>query len=359
LAAEKISRGEIIEPFATLAEVDGNLPIELILHFEGIADYREPTTKPPLIVRTRAATYHCIDGWNLIEEARRSGQRTIRCRFIYVERASEFDLAIMKATARFGNRGPEPTYAEILVNVRWLRDYLTGSATGRTEDIEGQLATRLNKDRSTITDYINRSKYLTAVQLTRMAEANANKRNFESLARYARRIKNTVKSRSGVDRTIVEETVSNAVSEMVDAFVQNGIDALRNAAERLITDALANATSVTTTITATQDEILQVSEQLPVAALAEAANEPRIVSESPDQAIATDSTLNVPEGPASDQARARFKNVCIDMVSKIESMTDRQLFDEASRFMTELVILRREIMKHLQQTGAEVEGGQS
>jgi len=367
-AEENFSPGEMIEPFATAAEVDENLPIDPILHFVGIADYKDATTKPPLVVRTRAGTYHCIDGWDQIEEARRNGRLTIRCRVIYVEQASEFDLAIMKATARFANRGPEPTYAEILVNVRWLRDYLTQSTIDQARDIAGQLATRLNKDRSTITDYINRSKYLTAVQLTRMAEANANKISFESLARYARRMKNTIKSRSGVDRTIIEETAANAVSEMIEAFVENGIDAIKNTGDRLISDAEANATSVTTTPITPQDEnhaspgensVLPESPQTPVVILRESSSQTEMPVECPFQAIASDAMVNAPQGPSSEQARARLKNVCLDMVSKIESMTDRQLFDEVSKFQTELVILRRNIMTLLQQVDDQSKGGQS
>jgi hypothetical protein len=394
-AEEHVSQGDLTAEnrFRGSAEVDEVVQIQQILQVHLIRNYSEPTSSPvPLLVRNRRG-YFCIDGWNLIEQARRDGLDSIGCRVQYLADASDIELAILKVAVRSGNRRGKASYAEEIANVKNLKHILmeaienpviyahgglrTSDGTGgnRSDDVVRVIANRLGKDRSTITDCLNKSAYLTDGLLVRLVADNTKKRFFESLSRYRRRIITTIKSQRGIDPHEIEESVSSALTEMVETYLRDGMQAFRNTAERLITEAIANATSVTITVTNTQYENLggpdatpqsggnsivpQESPQTPVAILRESSSQPEMTAECPLQAIATDSTLNVPEGPTSEQARARFKNVCIDMVSKIESMTDRQLFDEASKLQSDIVRFRRDIMIHLRQVGEQVEGGQS
>lgn len=392
---EHVSQGDLTAEnhFRGSAEVDEEVQIQQILQVPLIRNYLEPTSSPvPLLVCNRRG-YFCIDGWNLIEQALRDGLDSIVCRVQYLADASDIELAILKVAVRSGNQRGKASYAEEIANVKSLKRILMeaienpviyahgglrtsdGTDRNREDDVVRVIASRLGKDRSTITDCLNKSAYLTDGLLARLVSNNANKRFFVSLSRYRRRVITTLKSRRGIEPNEIERFASSSVIEMVETYLQGGMQDFRNTAERLIAEAIANATSVTNTVTTTQDENLvgpgttpqiggnisvpQESPQPQIAILWESSSQPEMAVECSSQAIATDSTVNVEEGPTSEQARARFKNVCNDMVAKIESMTNRQLFDEASRLMTEIVILRRDIMINLQQVVEQAEGGQS
>jgi hypothetical protein len=371
---ERVSQGDLTENrFRESAEVDEEVQIRQVFQVPLIRNYQEPTSSlMPSLVRNRLG-YFCIDGWNLIELAITGGLDSMRCRVKYQADASDIELAILKVAVRLGNQSGKASYAERIANVKSLKAILmetienpviyahgglrTTDGTGRNReaDVVNVIADRLGKDRSTITDYLKRSENLTDDLLARLVENNANKRFFESLSRYRRRIITTLKSRRGLTPILIEERVSSALTEMVETYLLDGMQTFRNNAERLIAEAIATTTSTTAqnenlggqgeTPQNGESVVLQDSPQTPV--------------ECPVQTIATDSTANVPESLTSELVRARFKNACIDMAGKIDSMTDRQLFDETSPFMTEIVRLRRDIMSCLHQVDEQVEGSQS
>ncbi len=236
-----VSQGDIVEmKFSTSAEVNEEIPPVQIQPYQGIPDYKNPGQKPPYVIKTRT-TCHCIENWPEVEKARASNQPTIMCRTKYIEQVSEMDLAIMKVATRFGNHGPEPTYAEIVSNVRRLHDFITGTQAG---DVVEELVARLGKNRSTITDYINRSKYLSNDLLDGLVSRNADKRFFERLARYSKEYILALKSQRGLESENIDQLVSQATTEMVKAFIGDGLSAFKEKAEDLI-EAAANTAQAT------------------------------------------------------------------------------------------------------------------
>jgi hypothetical protein len=384
---EQPPQGDLTEvKYDLSAEVDELVPPGQIIHFVGIADFQAQTVSPvPIIVRTSFGDY-CIEGWEMVEAARRDQRATILCRLRYFRLRAGIDfqteLALQKVALRAITKG-EISYAELVADVKRLYLMLEArtenpllyghggartqgqTGNGRAENIRWVIQSRLGKDQSTVSEYLKHSKGLSDQVLRRLVEEKANKRLLESLGRYRRRIIMTMKLRPGLDPSAIEEFVFSSLTQMVETYLQDGMEAFRNSAERLI-----ESISSPTTVTAShrnpaynpgdEDGELQESGPLTVPIPCESVSAPRIALEPSQQVTSTESTVSASEIPTAEQAKARFKTACLDMVGKIESMTDRQLFDEASQFMTELVILRRDIMKTLlQQVGEQVEGGQS
>ena len=82
--------------FVTTGEEIAELPIASIQPCRNIPDYRDLTESPHPIVIQSPDACHCIDGWNLIEQAQSEGRSTIRCHVFKIDRHSETELAIRK-----------------------------------------------------------------------------------------------------------------------------------------------------------------------------------------------------------------------------------------------------------------------
>ena len=72
--------------FVTTGEEIAELSIATIQTCLNIPDYRDLTESPHPIVIQSPDACHCIDGWNLIEEAQSEGGSTVRCHVFQIER---------------------------------------------------------------------------------------------------------------------------------------------------------------------------------------------------------------------------------------------------------------------------------
>ena len=77
-------------------------PLEIanIQHFSGIPDFIDPTRSPYPIVVKSPSSLQCIDGWELIEQAKHRGESSLNCEIIHIQRDSEIEFALWKASVR-------------------------------------------------------------------------------------------------------------------------------------------------------------------------------------------------------------------------------------------------------------------
>jgi len=262
---EQVSQRDLTENhFRQSALVVEDVTTALIQQFGPIPYYKTPTTSLlPSLVRTPDA-HICVDGWNLVDEARKAQQPSIRCEVKYLRQVSETDLAIIKVATRFGRQDSAP-YAELAANLRRLYRLL-GETTiapilfthggaradgqsniGQEGDLVGRLAEYLKKDRSTITDSLNYTKHLSDELLNGLEEKGASKKFFEKLASWRRTIRLRLQEQR-FDPPEIENRIARAAAQMVEAFIQNGNEAFTTTAKRIYAE--STAPTINSTVTA-------------------------------------------------------------------------------------------------------------
>jgi len=164
--------------FKTTQEDVAELPIESIQPHLFIPDYKDPTESTlPIVVQSPAGSY-CIDGWNLIEQAKAAGQPAIRCYIFHLQEHSDTELAIRKVAIRTKPLGGTGSFAELVRNtkivVKYLKDKMknpivfshggarqgTNFTDNKEDDLRQVLSERLGKERSTINDYMAFGRHL-------------------------------------------------------------------------------------------------------------------------------------------------------------------------------------------------------
>jgi hypothetical protein len=88
----------------------------------------------------------------------------------------------------------------------------------------------MRKDRSTITDYLNHTRYLPDELLNRIVEKEAKKRFFERLAFWTRIMRLRLQEQR-VAPSEIENQISQAAAQMADAFIENGDKAFSTTAK--------------------------------------------------------------------------------------------------------------------------------
>jgi len=184
--------------FVTTSEEIAELPIVSIRPCLNIPDYRDLTESPhPIVIQSPDAS-HCIDGWNLIEQALSEGRSSIRCHVFKIERHSETELAIRKVAIRTKPVGGTCSYAELVRNTCRLFTILCESADDpvvfshggnrrstdfagkRENNIRSVLSERLGKSQTTINKYLQHGEYVSVDAFNELIDANAPKGFFEA-----------------------------------------------------------------------------------------------------------------------------------------------------------------------------------
>lgn len=203
--AERVSAslsGDLEEPRVaqTFQTVDLGIrliPIREIIHFDGIQDYRRPTSaERPIVVQTPLG-YFCIEGWHLVEAAAMDGQETISCEVEVLAQHSDAEISIRKASSRIATRGGIALYPEMIRNTllcdeqlrasnsdlrcfgRGGRRFGEGFVDDSEKDIVHILSLRFMRDRDTITTYLHHGKHLSNEALQTLIDEEAPKKFFE------------------------------------------------------------------------------------------------------------------------------------------------------------------------------------
>jgi hypothetical protein len=211
-----------------------SVPISNIHHFSSIPDFVDRTLSPhPIIVITPSAS-QCIDGWELIEEARQKGEQQITCEIIHTSQDSEIDIALWKTSVRMRPPGGTCSYAESVRNVRELFAMIKASQedpkiyshggdrrsqnftdNNREDNIPILLERRLGKSVKTINKYLNHSEFLDDNTLELLIRASSKKVFFEKVQPKKRMLVRDLKCDGCSD-----ETITNDVSQKMTSWLQ-------------------------------------------------------------------------------------------------------------------------------------------
>ena len=212
--------------FVTTGEEIAELPIASIRPCRNIPDYRDLTESPHPIVIQSPDACHCIDGWNLIEQALAEGISTVRCHVFKIERHSETELAIRKVAIRTKPLGGTCSYAELVRNTCRLFTILCESADDpvvfshggnrrsadfagkRENNIRSVLSERLGKSQTTINKYLQHGEYVSDDAFNELIDANASKGFFEATQKEKQRY---------ASELISQQTASDEIIRLVSA----------------------------------------------------------------------------------------------------------------------------------------------
>jgi len=180
--------------FQTVDEEIARAPLEDIQPLSVIPEYLDPTDSSlPFVVRSPVGCF-CIDGWNLVEEAKAAGNESIRCHIFHIEDHSVVELAIRKVAIRIRPQGGPCSYAERVRNTFLLNQILlekcenpivhshggarrgTAFSGNREDDVRAILAERLGKSRSTFNQYLAHGRHLSADVLEALVANGIKKR---------------------------------------------------------------------------------------------------------------------------------------------------------------------------------------
>jgi hypothetical protein len=178
----------------------GPVGIAQIQHFPLIPDFQTPTAAPyPIVIKTPSKGCFCIDGWEMVEEARQQNHPSIVCEIIHVSSDSEIEIALHKAAVRSMPQGGTCSHAEMVgITIRLfgmlmesgenLEVFSHGGARRgteftkvREEDVITILTERLGKSRKTILKNLQHGEYLNEQALHAAVEADVPKGFFEAV----------------------------------------------------------------------------------------------------------------------------------------------------------------------------------
>jgi len=229
-------RGLTDEPskFRNIGWTTEELPPEEIKHFTGVHDYHLPTEADRPIVARTPKGYSCLDGWDLIKNAKANGATTILVDVDNIEEHSDEELCLRKMVLRMNTRGDQ-FYAEIMRNTRDVCAMLQSSREelkvfthggrrdkvalngNRGNDAVGILAFRMRKDRDTVTATLNHVKYLSNDAIQFLIEQKAKKKFFEDIQSKK---KNLYTKLTSQEKTALEKT--EIISKFIlEAFVKS------------------------------------------------------------------------------------------------------------------------------------------
>lgn len=212
-------------------------PLEIaeIQHFNRIPDFIDPTRSPYPIVVKSPSSLQCIDGWELIEQAKHRGESSIICEIIHIQRDSEIEYALWKASMRIMPTGGRCIYPEEVRNTCRLFRMLYESAENpvifshggarRGDDyskcpennIRLLLGDRLGKKPKTINKYLNHGQFIGDEAFQNLIDVRVNKGFFEAIQKDKQRL---------IDELTFEQKshdeIVNVVSDRVLSWLKKG-----------------------------------------------------------------------------------------------------------------------------------------
>jgi hypothetical protein len=235
----QVASGDLNSPFSpTDKAFEKSIePLELpdITHFTGIPDFKKTTRSPyPIIVKS-PVSIQCIDGWEMIEQAKQRNETSIVCEIIHILRDSGIETAIWKASVRTKPLAGRCIYAEEVRNTCRLFTMIESmenpvifshggvrrgdSYIDRPENnIREVLADRLGRDPKTISKYLQHGNYLNDETLQMLINDDAAKKGFfEAIQKEKQRIIDELESQQKEYDEIVD-VVSARVLSLLESF---------------------------------------------------------------------------------------------------------------------------------------------
>jgi hypothetical protein len=182
----------------------------------------------PIVIQSPDAC-HCIDGWNLIEQAHCEGRPSIRCHLFKIDRHSETELAIRKVAIRTKPQGGICSYAEMVRNTCRLFNLLCESTDDpvvfshggnrrsseftdkRENNIGSVLSERLGKSQTTINKYLQHGEHVSDDVFKELIDANVPKGFFEATQKEKQRYASELASRQAASDEIIRHVSAKAL----------------------------------------------------------------------------------------------------------------------------------------------------
>ena len=182
--------------YAMLGYKMAKVKVEEIQHFDLIPDYAVPTAATVPIVVVSPDGAFCLDGWDMVIEAREKKRKSIPCEVEVMAEHSHEELCIRKTSIRAITRGGYATYMEICRNSAITLELLNASGEDlifyshggrrvkdnlKDDKIDAMhiLAVRLGRDKGTISGHLSHVKWISPAAMQVFVEQNAGKRFFE------------------------------------------------------------------------------------------------------------------------------------------------------------------------------------
>lgn len=214
------------------------LEIADIVHFSDIPDFIEPTCSPyPIIVKS-PSSIQCIDGWEMVEQAKQREETSIACEIFHILRDSEIEIAIWKASVRTKSLAGRCIYPEEVRNTcrlfTMLRESMENplifshggvrrgdSYTDRPDNnIRLLLAERLGKSPNTISKYLQHGNYLNDETQQRLIDDNVKKGFFEAIQKGKQglidELESQQKAHDEIVRTVSARVLSLQAADLPD-----------------------------------------------------------------------------------------------------------------------------------------------
>ena len=231
--------------FSNTHEYFDDIDINVIEPFNDIPDYIGETISQYTTVLNTSGHFICLDGWSLIEEARREQRESVRCLIQVADNCPKEEIAIRKVATRIIPANGKCTYLETIRNVKALYQMLMATRenlvcfhhggrrrgnefiNNKEENIRLILATRLGKSPNTISKYLNHGEHLSNDAIPVLMAAiphqtvKPNKQFFEDAQSNKNKMLVELKS-EGMPENEITEKLSNFVLQMFTEYKTTG-----------------------------------------------------------------------------------------------------------------------------------------
>jgi len=245
---DHVSPGEMVpalQVFCTTNQYFDNVNINIIEPFNSIPDYLGETINQYPTVLSTSGRFICLDGWNLIEEARLKEKGNIHCLVEVADNCPDEEIAIRKVATRILPANGKCSYLETVRNVKALYKMMMetrknlacfhhgGRRRGgefinnKEENVRLILAARLGKAPGTISKYLNHGEYLSDDTIPMLMTAipdqivKPNKQFFEKAQSNKNKILMELKS-EGMSEDEITENLSCCVQQMFEEYKRTG-----------------------------------------------------------------------------------------------------------------------------------------
>jgi hypothetical protein len=218
-----------------------DLPISKIMHFEMIQDFKIPTRSscPIVTIYKDSGHSHCVDGWNLVQEAEKKGEDTIRCHVFYMDSFYAPAVVVFKASMRSMPIGGICSHAEMIQNVRICFQSIRGAneipkASGhggdrKTPEFGNKMEQRiielliehLGKTRKKILEYINHGDGLSDETLEFLVEKQTGRKFSEEVQKNKSNVIERLKQKGLTQEEIFKE-ISARMREWYEEYEKTG-----------------------------------------------------------------------------------------------------------------------------------------
>jgi len=210
-----------------------SLDLDRIQHFSGIPDFIDPTRSPYPIIIKSSSSLQCIDGWEMIEQAKHRGETALTCEIYHIQQDSEIEYALWKASVRTMPIGGRCIYPEKVRNTCRLFTMLCESTENPVifshggarrgvsftispdDNIRLLLEDRLGKKPKTINKYLNHGQFISDETIQNLIDARVKKGFFEAIQKDKQRLIDDLKAEQKRPDEIVK-----AVSERILSWLE-------------------------------------------------------------------------------------------------------------------------------------------